>query len=332
LVSRKSTRTNSTASKKALKGSSEEPNSQIRKHYYLDRYVIIAPKRNLRPHAFATTNASHKLETTTSPAIENETSIDEILDDKGQWQVKAIANIFPALTQTNPEAYGKQEVIIDTPLHNTELSELPIEHIERIFDMYIRRSKALYKLPGIKHVLVFRNDGPHAGASIAHAHSQIIALPLIPPDILNEAQVINSYMEDYHSCPICDVIRWELDQKVRVVFEDKHAVVIAPYADRFPFGVWIIPRVHVNTFDKLTPSVRHSIAVVLKKITAKLDSVNISFNFFLKDSLVGHDHHFLIKVEPRTNIWAGFELGTGIIINQVAPEYTALWYQDKISN
>lgn len=313
--------------------SSDESNqplrpAEVRKHYFLERYVIISPKRNLRPDSFANPKATHKLETPTSRNIENDESIYEIKEN-GQWVVKVIANGFPALTLENPLAFGKQEIVIETPEHNQEFSELTIDQIERIFEVFISRATALRKIPGIIYVVVFKNDGPEAGASIAHAHSQIMALPLVPPAVESEAAGFDRYVRSHATCPFCDIISWESAQKVRVIFEDQYIQAIAPYAASAPFGAWIMPKRHVPTFAELSPTERHSLATILKKLAARLDASNISFNYFLQDSVSGQNHHFVLKVEPRTNTWGGFELSTGLVLNPIPPEYATLWYKGE---
>lgn len=305
--------------------------SEIRRHYYLNRYVIIAPKRNLRPDSFAgIATVPHTTETPNSPAIEKDSAIHEIMDENGKWAVKVVNNLYPAVDPTNPQAYGKHEVIVETPEHNIEFSELPVDQIERIFQAYQARSKALMRMKGIKYVAIFKNDGPRAGASIAHAHSQVVALPMVPPLIQEESDAISSYMGEHETCPHCDIISWEKQQKVRVIFEDKNVIAIAPYAASYPFAAWVMPRVHISRFSDLNQSHLHSYAVIMKKITSSLDISQLSFNFFLHDSLPKNSHHFYIKIEPRATTWAGLELSTGIVINPVPPEYAALWYQGKV--
>ena len=141
---------------------------------------------------------------------------------------------------------------------------------------------------------------------------------------------MNHYWDDKDSCAYCDILKWEEGNKVRIIFEDKNFIALSPYAARFAFEVWLIPRRHETSFTNLQVSELSSLAVIMKKITAKLDNEEISFNYFLQESLANQNHHFVIKLEPRTTKWAGAELGTGVIINPVTPEYAALWYQGKI--
>lgn len=296
------------------------PRSELRKHYFLDRYVVIAPKRKLRPDSLGHSANSHATETATSPAIEQARSIYEINDSAGNWLVKVISNKFPALTLDNPKAYGKQEIIIETPQHNVEFSELPIIQIERILQIYAIRLAALRQIPGIRHVAVFKNDGAKAGASIAHAHSQIIALPIVPPHLAHEAAALNDYANEYGNCAYCDVINWEKQQSKRVIYNSSDVIAYSPYASENPFEIWVMPIKHVSTFAQINKKELKSIAVIMQKITAYLDSKNISFNFFLQESLIGYKHHFVLKVEPRQTVHAGLELSTGIIINPISPE------------
>jgi UDPglucose--hexose-1-phosphate uridylyltransferase len=304
--------------------------SEIRKDYFLDQYAIIAPKRNLRPDSFAGKTLGHKLESPGTPNIEKDPAIWQIADQDGKWQVKVIANAFPALTPDNPKAYGKQEIIIETPDHNIEFSELPIDQLLRVFRAYQARLKVLSKLRGIRYVSIFKNDGPAAGASIAHAHSQVMALPLVPPELELEAAMAEAYFNRTGNCSHCDIIAWELDHKVRIIFEDKAICAIAPYASRYPFEVWLLPKNHLRSFDQLNSSELNSLATIMKNLTTKLDLIKISYNFFLQNALAKQDHHFVLKLQPRPNIWAGLELGTGVVINPVGPEYASLWYQGKI--
>lgn len=311
-----------------MKKADDAPKSQLRKHYFLDQYVVIAPKRNLRPDSFAAKTAGHKLETPNSPAIEKDPGIMTVPGKDG-WAVKVVANAFPALSIDNPEAYGQQEVIIETPEHNLEFSELSVDHILKVFAAYRDRLDKLSQLKDIRYVSVFKNDGPAAGASIAHAHSQVVALPLVPPALSVEADGFDDYFDEIGRCPYCDLIEWEKARTVRVIYEDKSILAIAPYASLYPFEVWIIPKDHIGNFGQLNLTVSRSIATILKNLTAKLDSIKISYNFFLQNSLAGRDHHFVLKLQPRPNVWAGLELSTDVVINPVTPEYATLWYQNK---
>lgn len=302
---------------------------EIRKHYFLNRYVVIAPVRGKRPDAFAQTGNSHKTETAASPAIENERAIFEVKDERGNWQVKVIANKFSALTMDTPKAFGKQEIVVETPKHNEELSNLSVTHITKIFEAYKHRITTLSEIDEVAYVAVFKNDGPQAGATLAHAHSQVVALPIIPPNVEAEAVAFEQYQVHNGTCPLCDIVTWEKRQQERVIFEDDYIIAFCPYAGTAPYGVWIVPKQHRSYFNDLTHAELHSVAQVLKRVSQQLDKYGVSFNYFLANSLPGRNHHFVLKIEPRPNVWGGLELATGVIINPVPPEQAAEWYKDS---
>lgn len=310
--------------------------SEIRKDYFLDRYVVIAPVRNSnkRPHF----NAQHEEDTAAPcrfcPELVDDPSRGEITvlekkDINGNWSVKVIDNLFPALSLENMKAYGKQEIVIETPNHAKELHELPVGHVVDVLDAYIERYRKLHETEGIKYVLVFKNEGGRAaGASVSHTHSQIIALPVIPPKIAEEANVVDDYITQRGSCPYCDIIRAERHGP-RLIWEDDHIFVLSPYASEAPYGVWFIPKRHIHSMTELTGVEKESIARAFKKVLKRLDDIKVPYNYFFQNSLDLEDHHMVIKLDPRPNVWAGLELGTGVIINPVAPEDAAKFYQEK---
>jgi UDPglucose--hexose-1-phosphate uridylyltransferase len=309
-------------------------NSEIRKDYFLDKYVIIAPKRAQRPGKI-------KVKPSEIPATDCYFCRPQVDDPKNQiqiknyghfhgggWESKVIGNKFPALTLSNLSAYGGQEIIVETPEHQKELHELSLEHIVRILDIYEERYKYLMSKPGICYTLVFKNEGGKAGASIPHAHSQIIALPIIPPKIKKEADAVDEYFQKNGTCPYCDIIQSEQGGP-REIFNDQHLFVLSPYASESPYGVWFIPKRHVRTIGDLNQEEKLSLARALKMTLGRLDLLDVSYNYFIQNALDLESHHLLLKLSPRPNVWAGLELGTGIIINPVPPEEAAEFYKAK---
>lgn len=303
--------------------------SEIRKHYFQDKYVIISPKRGQRPHITKVcTDDSEKKECFMCPNGKVKV-IYELPDLKGGWLVRVIKNIYPALSLDNKYAYGKQEIIIETPEHKKEIHELPIEHIKRILDVYSERYESLRKLEKIRYVLVFKNEGGKAGESIDHAHSQVIALPMVPPLIREEITAIDDYTMEHQSCPYCDIIKNEKKSE-RVAWEDKHIFTLCPFASVSPYGVWFIPKRHVKSLYDMNEDEKTSLAKALKHITGKIFTLDgLSYNYFFHNGLDDNNHHMVLKVTPRPNIWAGLELGTGVIINSVPPEDAAKFYRGK---
>lgn len=303
--------------------------SEIRKHYFLDRYVIIAAGRNSRPDAPTGRGEDHRTEPAGSPAIEQEAAIIELPGRDGRWAVKVIDNKFPALSPDWPKGYGKHEIVVETPRHNTEFSELPAEQIELILEAYRRRLTTLSQLRGVRYVCLFKNDGHSAGSSLNHAHSQILALPLVPPQVELEARAAAAYRQQHDRCPLCDALAWEERQEVRLVYADKHVVAFAPYASSAGYEVWVLPRSHRRRLADLSAAETRSLAVVLKLVTSKVDSIQLGYNFFLQESLPETEDHFVIKLQPRWSTWAGLELATGVMVNTVPPEQAAAWYRGR---
>lgn len=300
--------------------------TEIRRDYVFDEYVIISPGRGKRP--YDTQKNRHPLvETASSPRLDDERKIYALTEDH-HWAVKVVENKYPALTMKNPKAHGEQELVIDTPMSNVSFSHLSKAQIERVLEVYQLRTKKLMAKNDIAYVLVFRNDGFEAGASLAHAHSQIFALPLVPKRFLEHSKLIEQYVVDKKKEPIEDIIKFERDQKTRVVTEDDHFMVICPYASQYPFEAWLIPKAHVLRFDELNGVQIESCAEHLKHLTGKLTNNQISYNFFIENG-VSPNYRCIIKLYGRSSIWGGFEVATGMVINTVPPEAAAKWYRSK---
>ena len=299
--------------------------TEIRRDYIFDQYVIISPGRGKRP--YDTHKNRHPLiETADSPRLDKEKEVYS-LKQGAQWLVKVVHNRFPALTMTNTRAHGSQEIVVDTPLANTSFAKLSTAQIERILKTYQKRITELIKNKGIAYVLVFRNDGFEAGASLAHAHSQIYALPIVPKKFLEQSKQIEEYYIDKKKSPIEDIIAYEKSQKKRVIKEDDHFISICPYASQYPFEAWIIPKKHIISFEELNSTQIESCSKQLKMLTEKLTAAQISYNFFIENG-TSPNFRCIIKIYGRSSIWGGFEVATGMVINTVPPESAAKWYRD----
>ncbi len=303
--------------------------SHIRKDYFKDEYVIIAPNRAKRPHRVGTIDETTATCHFCPQNFKNETITFQDNNYNGDWEVISVVNKFAALTVDNPDAYGQTEVIVETRRHGLDINDFSVEHIVRIFNAYVDRFNYLRNMDGIKHVIIFKNEGGKAGASISHSHSQIFALPILPPKTEKEAKDYNKYRLEHITCPYCDIIKKE-SGKERVIWEDEHLFVLAPYASMDPYGVWLIPKKHTRTIADLTRPEKESIGIALKMVLGKLDEFGISYNYLIENAVNNEDYHMHIKVSPRPNIWAGLELGTGIIINPIAPEYAARIYRGEV--
>jgi UDPglucose--hexose-1-phosphate uridylyltransferase len=306
--------------------------SEIRKSYLLDKYAIITPGRAARPREIKEQTVIKDLESCPfcPENIDRKKVIDKLSADssKGEgWDVLSIKNIFPAVELNNKKAYGTQEVIVETPNHAEELGEIKTEKIEQLLKMYAKRTKDIAKNKKINYILCFKNQGSKAGASIAHSHSQIFATKITPPEIKEEMMAINDYKRKHGSCPYCKIIKKEAKSE-RKIFSDKNIVAFTPYASEYHYEAWIFPRKHVDNITLLTEDEIKSFAKALKLILEKLETINLSFNYFLHNLVSDKNQHLYLKIQPRDSVWAGVELGSGLIINSVPPEEAAKFYRN----
>jgi len=301
--------------------------NEIRKDYLLNRFVIVAENRGARPHDFIQEEAKAKEckrcffcpgnESLTPPETGR-------IGTKKKWLVRSFYNKFPAVSSDYPAANGSHEIIVETPDHCKQMSNLTVEQLIRILDLYAERTKKLEAQDGIEYVSVFKNQGPAAGTSILHAHSQLIALPELPPLIGRELTAFKNAKREGRGCVFCSTIKSEAGGP-RKIFEDRHFLVIAPYASRVAYEAWFLPKRHIHKVTDLSPAEKKSLATLLKRFLQRLDRLfkHPSFNFYLHAAPGTDDFHFHIELLPRLTTWAGFELGNAAYINPVSPESAA---------
>ncbi len=306
--------------------------SEIRKSYLLNKYVIITPGRAARPRDIKEQTVVER-NSTDCPFcphnIDKNNIVDKINDSKNKnWDILSLKNIYPAVSLDNNKAYGTQEVIVETPDHSKDLANLSEPHIEKLLQMYKKRSQELGKNKNLKYILCFKNQGSKSGASITHAHSQVFATKIIPEDLLEEARLTQKYKIKHNSCPYCDIIKKEMGSP-RKIFEDENIASFAPYASEYHYEAWIFPKRHLDNIADLKNKEFKSLAKTLKKILVKINSINLSFNYFLHNVVPDDNQHFYIKIQPRDSIWAGVELGSGLVINSLPPEEAAKFYKSN---
>ncbi len=301
--------------------------SEIRKDYLSDKHVIITPGRAKRPRDISEQTIISRV--SSCPFCPEKIDQKNILDqiDGPEGKILSIKNVFPAVTLDNKKAYGVQEVIIETPDHKKELHDLSEGQIEQLLRMYSKRTEALSKIKNIEYVLCFKNQGSKAGASIVHAHSQIFATDIMPPEIKEELKIWRDYRLDKKICAYCEILKKEM-KSPRKIYEDKFVGAFTPYASQYHYEAWIFSKRHLDNITKLNDGEFKAFAKILKKILIKLSELNLSFNYFLHQSISDHDQHFYLKIQPRDSIWAGVELGSGLIINSVAPEEAAEFFRE----
>lgn len=300
--------------------------SEIRKDYFLNKYVIITPGRAKRAFDIKEKSVVEKKEFCYfCPENVDKNNIKDEIKVGKNWQVLSLGNLFPAVSQNNNKAYGVQEVLVETPNHSKELAELSEKEIIMLLKMYIKRTREISEDKKIEYILCFKNHGAKAGASKIHSHSQIFATNILPPEVENELHEARLYKTEHGSCPFCDIIKKEA-KSPRKIYSDKYIVALAPYASQFHYEAWIFSRRHLDNITRLNEDEIKSFAKALKKILWKLHQIGLSYNFFLHQVVSDNEQHFYLKIQPRDSIWAGVELGSGIVINSISPEEAAKYY------
>lgn len=308
--------------------------SEIRKDYIQEKYVIIAPRRADRPHhpepkhcPFCPGTAPDSGESGVYYAYDDGTA-GPYDPGKGAWSIKVLPNIYPAVSLDNPRAYGQQEVVVETARHNHHLEEFTMEHMSRLLSVYGARTTEITKNEKIEYVIIFKNQGGSAGASLDHAHSQIFATDFIPPQLLDKSQRTQRYKLEHGSCVYCDVIKQEQNGP-RLVYRDSYVIAFCPYASMYNYEVWIMPIRHLDNVTLLTPEERQSWASVMKLVLPKVAALGLDYNYYFHQVVHDEDQHLYMKVTPRGSLWAGVEIGSGIIINPITPEEAAKYYQKE---
>ena len=327
------------------------------------RWVIIATERARRPSDFAIDRDMggdgkcpfcQGNEDKTPPEIRafRETPA---MDAPG-WKVRVVPNKYPALRiegdleraavgqYDRMNGIGAHEVIIETPYHDQDLADLPIEDVAAILKMYRERLIDLQRDPRFRYILIFRNRGSAAGASLAHPHSQVIATPVTPRTVAVELQSAREHYSVKERCIFCDIIAQELQSHSRIVTADQDFVTWCPYASRFPFEMTIAPRVHNHDFasqdDALILRLARHVREVITRMKKSLNDP--PYNYLLHTapayqhqrrrpgywSTIEADWHWHIEILPRLTRVAGFEWGSGFYINPTPPEDAARFLRE----
>ncbi|MDX9893625.1 MAG: DUF4931 domain-containing protein [Patescibacteria group bacterium] len=307
--------------------------AEIRKDYIQEKYVIIAPKRKNRPHDIERPQrlSAKKIDCVFCPArIDQNNKImlttDETIRPKEPWAIKVIANKFPVVTKKNKNAYGYQEVVIETPDHLEEIEDLPAERVAKIIEVYAQRTKEISKDKKIDYILIFKNNGGAAGASLQHAHSQIFATKFLPPHLKDKSERVHQHRLKTGKCIYCEVIKKE-KRGPRLIMEDRNIIAFCPWASRHNYEVWLMPKRHLDNITMLNQTERLSLARALKRILKKINKIGLPYNYYFHQVVHDEDQHLYIKITPRGSVWAGVEIGSGLIINPIAPEEAAKFYR-----
>ena len=325
--------------------------SQLRRDPITGRWIIVTTEKSLTPEELVF-EKQHKDKKDNCPfCLGNEKlTPPEIVAHRKEgrsntpgWWIRVVPNKFPALKIEGKLAkegigvfdkvsgVGAHEVIIDNPEHYSEISDASDYQAEEVIWAYLGRSIDLRRDPRFKYILIFKNYGKSAGASLEHPHSQLIALPIIPKRVNEELISASEYYDYKERCVFCDMVRQEMDEGERIVLENEDFISFCPFVSRFPYEVWIMPKKHqsdFNTIEFKKESVKN-LALILRDTMHKLKVTlgDPPYNYIIHTSPInGHDredYHWHIEIMPKLVEVAGFEWGSGFYINPVAPEVAA---------
>jgi UDPglucose--hexose-1-phosphate uridylyltransferase len=229
---------------------------------------------------------------------------------------------------------GAHEVVIETPDHHASMAGMAIDAVTDVFLAFRERLIDLKKDPRFEYVLVFKNHGEAAGASLEHPHSQLIATPIIPIMVTEELAGSAMYWQMKERCVWCDVVRQERRDRRRLIAGAGGFVALAPFAPRFPFETWILPEHHRSAFEESDVDEMRALASIVVDFLKRMDAVLGSppFNFMLHTAPLHDgplDHfHWHLEIIPKLTRVAGYEWGSGFFINPVPPEDAAAALRD----
>lgn len=342
--------------------------SELRHDPLNKRWVIIASERAERPQEFvvdgSTTNGLAACpfcegnEDATPPEIAVRRPPPGLPNGPG-WRVRVVPNRYPALAiEGLPErrgvglydrmrGIGAHEVIIETPEHALEISRQPVAHVEEVVSMWRERVADLMRDRRFKYVLLFKNEGALAGASLAHPHSQIVATPVTPREIAVQLEASYTHFRAKERCLFTDLLDQEIAEGHRIVYESDEFVAFCPYASRFPFETVLAPRRQTHDFGRLDPKLVPGFSRALKDVLSRLRALlrDCPYNLVLHTApnahvephrshwfeTLAHDWHWYLAILPRLTRVAGFEWGTGFHINPTPPEEAARLLREVFS-
>lgn len=321
-------------------------------------WVIIATERGRRPRDFLVDPEQYTMTACPFCYGNEDKTPPEIFairptgqPNASNWRVRVIPNKYPALRvegELNNRGYGlydvmngigAHEVIIETPDHNKSLADLTVNEISDVLIAYRHRYIDLRQDMRFRYMVLFKNHGSRAGASLQHSHSQLIAVPLLPPVASTQLKVARKYFSEKERCIFCDLIEFELREGARVVKEFSNFVTLAPYASSSPFEMRLYPKRHSHDFALMKDAQLAELAVAMKDMLLRVKTVlrDAPYNFILHTAppmhtrpgkpdqwnSLEHDYHWHIELVPRLTQVAGFEWGTGFYINPTSPEDAA---------
>ncbi len=336
---------------------------ELRKDPIIGRWVIIATERARRPDQYFGHLHGQK-EEKLCPFCEGRetqtpTEVYAIRPRNSNpngpgWDLRVVPSISPFLrVEGNLDrrgnglydvmnGIGAHEVVIETNQHIANMADISEEQITRVLNCYSDRLVDLEKDSRFKYVLIFKNYGKDSGGgAVRHTRSQLIATPVNPKRVKEELAGARQYYEYHERCVFCDLIKQELVQKERIILDFDGFVAVSPFAARFPFETWILPKKHCCDYTCMDAEARRNLARVLKAVLSKLKKGlnDPDYNYVIHTApfrrqkvgywkTIDYDYHWHIEIIPRLTKVAGFEWGTGFYICPLPPEETAKFLRE----
>jgi len=328
---------------------------ELRKDPIIGRWIIISTERGKRPTDFIVEKNESRggfcplcpgNENTTPPEVLSYSNDNGHQANRPGWDLRVVPNKYPALViegNLNKEGdglydrmngIGAHEVIIETPDHNETFTSLPPERMIKVFLAYRDRLQDLAQDPRFRYVMVFKNFGAAAGASLEHSHSQLVALPIVPRMISSEIEGSLSYYKYKERCIFCDIIRQEMNQNQRVVAQNDLFIAIVPYAPRSPFEMWVLPKHHASSYLAMDDDHFKALTAIFSECMRRLNACipNVPYNFVLHGAPLRSQplehYHWHFEIMPKLTMIAGFEWGSGFYINPIPPEEAAQFLRE----
>ncbi|HWR83428.1 MAG TPA: galactose-1-phosphate uridylyltransferase [Candidatus Deferrimicrobium sp.] len=322
---------------------------ELRRDPVTGRWVIIATERSKRPMSYgAIAPAVAPKLCPFCPGLEENTP-HEILayrrpgtePNKPGWTLRVFPNKYPALMIEGSltrephglfdkmNGIGAHEVIVETEHHGQDMVDMTLEQVRNVFWAYRERMIDLERDHRFQYIVIFKNHGEAAGASLEHSHSQLIATPIIPKRVVEELQGSKRYFDFKERCVFCDIVRQELKDKERLVSDYDSFITIQPFAPRFPFETWLLPKMHQSSYQEMSDTDFTMLATTFKDVLGRLKIAlnDPPFNYALHTRPVSreyHEHfHWHFEIIPKLTKVAGFEWGSGFYINPTTPEQAA---------
>lgn len=328
---------------------------ELRRDPIVGRWVIISVERGNRPSDFPAVEPPAKNgfcpfcpgnEEKTPPEIYAARPDGGARNGPG-WTVRVVSNKFPALLiegdlnrkgegiYDKMNGVGAHEVIIETTEHGAELSELPVAQIAAVATAIRERMLDLTRDRRFRYIQIFKNHGAAAGATLEHSHTQLIAVPIVPRRVVAELRGFVQHYESKERCILCDVVDQEVESGKRVVTQSEEFIAIEPFAARFPYETWIMPKFHEPSFERLNDAQIQSFAALFKETLERVNRTlgHPPYNFVMHSAPINgqagpHQYHWHIELMPKVTKVAGFEWGTGFYINPTPPEIAAAHLRD----